>query len=156
MALNNIVYVMLSPVEMVSRVSVPFPDILLRQRGKAKYGTGQNKPLTSRRILIVLDSRGTAAADSKTEINPSVGNIAAVKCLSLNQPYAELLISGKKTIEVRRWNTNFRGQFLVHASKKINEETCPRRISSLNMIAVTTPAIIEAIIRIKSNVYLQL
>ena len=46
----------------------------------------------------------------------------AVKSLSLNQPYAELLISGKKTIEVRRWNTNFRGQFLVHASKKINEE----------------------------------
>ena len=68
----------------------------------------------------------TAAARSKTEINPSVGNIAAVKCLSLNQPYAELLISGKKTIEVRRWNTNFRGQFLIHASKKINEEACNR------------------------------
>ena len=27
--LNNIVYDMLSPAEMVSRVSVPFPDILL-------------------------------------------------------------------------------------------------------------------------------
>ena len=61
---------MVSPVEMVSRVSVPFPDILLRQRGKAKYGTGRNKPLTSRRMIIVLDSLGTAAADSKTEINP--------------------------------------------------------------------------------------
>ena len=89
-------------------------------------GLAEIKPLTSRRILIVLDSRGTAAADSKTEINPSVGNIAGVKCLSLNQPYAELLVSGKKTIEVRRWNTNFRGQFLVHASKKINEEACNR------------------------------
>ena len=55
-----------------------------------------------------------------------MGNIGAVKCLSLNQPYAELLISGKKTIEVRRWNTNFRGQFLVHASKKINGEACNR------------------------------
>ena len=77
-------------------------------------------------MIIVLDSLGTAAADSKTEINPSLGNIAAVKCLFLNQPYAELLISGKKTIEVRRWNTNFRGQFLVHASKKINGEACNR------------------------------
>jgi hypothetical protein len=77
-------------------------------------------------MVIVLDSLGTAAADSKTEINPSVGNIAAVKCLSLNQPYAELLISGKKTVEVRKWNTNFRGQFLVHASKKIDEEACNR------------------------------
>ncbi len=32
-----------------------------------------------------------------------MGDIGAVKCLSLNQPYAEL-ISGKKTIEVRRRN----------------------------------------------------
>jgi hypothetical protein len=39
------------------------------------------------------------------------------KCLSLKQPYAELLISGKKTIELRSWDTKFRGEFLVHASK---------------------------------------
>jgi hypothetical protein len=39
-----------------------------------------------------------------------------MKCLSLKQPYAELLISGKKTIELRKWNTSFRGKFLVHAS----------------------------------------
>jgi predicted transcriptional regulator len=47
-----------------------------------------------------------------------------MKCLSLKQPYAELLISGKKTIELRKWNTNFRGQFLVHASKNVNKEKC--------------------------------
>jgi hypothetical protein len=49
-----------------------------------------------------------------------------MKCLSLKQPYAELLVSGKKTIEVRKWNTKFRGQFLVHASKNINEDACKR------------------------------
>ena len=59
-------------------------------------------------MAIVLDILGTATADSKTEINSSVGNIAAMKCLSLNQPYAGLLIGGMKTNEVRRWNTNFR------------------------------------------------
>jgi len=48
------------------------------------------------------------------------------KCLSLKQPYAELIVSGKKTIELRTWNTKFRGKFLVHASKKINEEACNR------------------------------
>ncbi|HZA68174.1 MAG TPA: ASCH domain-containing protein [Nitrososphaeraceae archaeon] len=47
-----------------------------------------------------------------------------MKCLSLRQPYAELLISGKKTIELRKWNTNFRGKFLIHASKNINKEKC--------------------------------
>ncbi|MDQ3903497.1 MAG: ASCH domain-containing protein [Thermoproteota archaeon] len=45
-----------------------------------------------------------------------------MKCLSLKQPYAELLVSGKKTIELRNWNTSFRGKFLVHASKNIDKE----------------------------------
>ncbi len=40
-----------------------------------------------------------------------------MKALSLKQPWAELLISGKKKIEIRKWNTSFRGKFLVHASK---------------------------------------
>jgi hypothetical protein len=45
-----------------------------------------------------------------------------MKCLSLKQPYAELLVSGKKTIELRNWNTYFRGKFLVHASKNVDLE----------------------------------
>lgn len=40
-----------------------------------------------------------------------------MKALSLKQPFAELVVSGKKTIELRKWKTNFRGEFLVHASK---------------------------------------
>ena len=39
-----------------------------------------------------------------------------MKALSLKQPYAELVVSGKKTIELRKWNTSFRGEFLIHAS----------------------------------------
>ena len=38
--------------------------------------------------------------------------------------YGELLVSGKKTIELRKWNTNFRGKFLIHASKNVNKERC--------------------------------
>ena len=40
-----------------------------------------------------------------------------MKVLSLKQPFAELVVSGRKTIELRKWNTHFRGEFLVHASK---------------------------------------
>ena len=40
-----------------------------------------------------------------------------MKVLSLKQPYAELVVSGKKIIELRKWNTKFRGKFLIHASK---------------------------------------
>ncbi|MFB5605115.1 MAG: ASCH domain-containing protein [Nitrosarchaeum sp.] len=42
-----------------------------------------------------------------------------MKCLSVSQPFADLIISGKKIIELRNWNTNFRGEFLVHAPLKI-------------------------------------
>lgn len=40
-----------------------------------------------------------------------------MKALSLKQPFAELVVSGKKKIELRKWNTKFRGKFLIHASK---------------------------------------
>ena len=40
-----------------------------------------------------------------------------MKALSLKQPFAELILQGKKVIELRKWNTRFRGEFLIHASK---------------------------------------
>ncbi len=47
-----------------------------------------------------------------------------MKCLSIKQPFAELIVSGKKTIEIRTWNTKFRGEFLIHASQKVDKEIC--------------------------------
>ncbi len=49
-----------------------------------------------------------------------------MKCLSVCQPFAELIIQGKKTIELRKWNTKFRGEFLVHAPQKIRLDDCKR------------------------------
>ncbi|MDP4039253.1 MAG: ASCH domain-containing protein [Candidatus Pacearchaeota archaeon] len=40
-----------------------------------------------------------------------------MKAWSLKQPWAELVVSGKKKIEIRKWNTYFRGEFFIHASK---------------------------------------
>jgi len=40
-----------------------------------------------------------------------------MKTLSLKQPFAELILQGKKKIELRKWNTKFRGEFLIHTSK---------------------------------------
>lgn len=45
-----------------------------------------------------------------------------MKCLSICQPFAELIIQNKKTIELRKWNTSFRGEFLVHAPIKIRKK----------------------------------
>jgi ASC-1-like (ASCH) protein len=46
-----------------------------------------------------------------------------MKALSLNQPWAELVASGRKTIETRVWDTKLRGSFYVHASKTRTPET---------------------------------
>ena len=47
-----------------------------------------------------------------------------MKALSLKQPWAELIVSGKKTIETRKWKTNFRGEFFIHASKNSDLKYC--------------------------------
>lgn len=44
-----------------------------------------------------------------------------MKVLSLKQPWAELILQNKKKIELRKWNTKFRGEFLIHASKNIDD-----------------------------------
>jgi ASCH domain len=49
-----------------------------------------------------------------------------LKCLSVSQPFADLIVSGKKIIELRNWNTNFRGEFLIHAPIKIRTDDCKR------------------------------
>jgi len=41
-----------------------------------------------------------------------------LKTLSIKQPYAAMIISGRKTIETRTWKTFYRGELLLHACKK--------------------------------------
>ncbi len=49
-----------------------------------------------------------------------------MKALSLKQPYAELILQGKKTMESRLWKTKFRGEFLIHTSLGISAGACKR------------------------------
>ena len=44
----------------------------------------------------------------------------------MSQPFAELIILGKKTIELRKWNTNYRGELLIHAPLKVRKEDAKR------------------------------
>jgi hypothetical protein len=45
-----------------------------------------------------------------------------MKALSIRQPWAWLIVHGRKNIENRTWPTSFRGRFLVHASKGMTHE----------------------------------
>jgi hypothetical protein len=56
--------------------------------------------------------------------------------LSVKQPWAALLVSGCKTIEVRRWPTARRGRVLIHAARRADErseawEKVPRELLPL-------------------------
>ena len=43
-----------------------------------------------------------------------------MKVLSIRQPWAWLIMTGLKDVENRTWNTDFRGRFAIHASKKFD------------------------------------
>jgi len=40
-----------------------------------------------------------------------------MKVLTIKEPWASMILEGKKTIETRTWKTDYRGQILLHASK---------------------------------------
>ncbi len=46
--------------------------------------------------------------------------------LSIRQPWIELILSGLKTIEVRTWSTEYRGELWLHAGKKADREALKR------------------------------
>lgn len=43
-----------------------------------------------------------------------------LKALSINQPWAWCIVNNWKRVENRDWNTKFRGEFLIHAGKKFD------------------------------------
>jgi hypothetical protein len=44
----------------------------------------------------------------------------AALALTIHQPWAQLIILGRKTVELRRWETRYRGRFWIHAGKREN------------------------------------
>jgi len=65
-----------------------------------------------------------------------------MKGLSVRQPWADLIIQGKKTLELRSWSVKHRGPLAIHASTNIEREACvahgidPDRVSAGAMIGV--------------------
>lgn len=43
-----------------------------------------------------------------------------LKALSIQQPWAWLIVNGHKDIENRNWRTNFRGPVAIHAGMKVD------------------------------------
>lgn len=47
---------------------------------------------------------------------------AQFPALSIRQPWAELIVSGRKSIEVRTWATEYRGPLWIHTGQTENTE----------------------------------
>ena len=63
-----------------------------------------------------------------------------MKALSIRQPWAELIISGRKTVELRSWPVNYRGPLAIHAAQTVDREACAAH--GLDPEAVATGAVI--------------
>lgn len=50
------------------------------------------------------------------------------KALSVKQPWAALIANGRKTIETRRWATNYRGPLLICSSKSA-DRSAPKSVT---------------------------
>jgi hypothetical protein len=65
-----------------------------------------------------------------------------VKCLSVRQPWAWLLVNGWKNIENRTWATNVRGRVAIHAGKTMTRgdyDACLLYIASTGMRVPVPP-----------------
>ncbi len=43
-----------------------------------------------------------------------------MKVLTIKQPFVDLILSGKKPLEIRTWKTKYRGRLYIHSSKSPN------------------------------------
>lgn len=63
-----------------------------------------------------------------------------MKTLSIRQPWAELIVQGRKTLELRTWTVKYRGPLAIHASQTVEREACLAH--GLDPDQVTTGAVI--------------
>lgn len=47
-------------------------------------------------------------------------SLEGIRVLSIGQPWAELILLGRKPFEIRSWERSYRGPLLIHASKRWN------------------------------------
>ena len=57
-----------------------------------------------------------------------------MKTLCLKEPWASMIKEGKKTIETRKWKTNYRGKLLLCASKNPKSQISGKAFATAELI----------------------
>lgn len=63
-----------------------------------------------------------------------------LKALSFRQPWASLVLEGRKTLDLRTWKTKYRGPLAVYASLDVEKEACAAH--GVNIATLTTGALV--------------
>jgi hypothetical protein len=63
-----------------------------------------------------------------------------IKALSVRQPWANLIIEGRKTMDLRTWSTTHRGPLAIYASLEVEKEAC--KLHGVDVKTLTTGAVI--------------
>jgi hypothetical protein len=74
-----------------------------------------------------------------------------IKALTIRQPWAELILRGRKPLELRSWSTKYRGPLAIHAAIKV--DTGAARRLGLNPEQLTTGAFVGVAVVVDSRPY---
>lgn len=66
-----------------------------------------------------------------------------IKALSFRQPWANLILEGRKTMDLRTWSTNYRGTLAIYASLEVEKDAC--KLHGVDVKTLTTGALIGII-----------
>lgn len=50
------------------------------------------------------------------------GQASGIRAITVQQPWASLIASGRKTIELRTWPTRHRGPLLIHSASRVSPD----------------------------------
>lgn len=59
-----------------------------------------------------------------------------MKALSVKHPWCELIATGKKTIEIRSWKTDYRGPLLIVSSLKPTWELSGKAVCIVDLVKI--------------------
>lgn len=66
-----------------------------------------------------------------------------MKCLSVRQPWASLIVLGAKDVENRTWRTSYRGPLLIHASQRVEPHDAAYLAAAMRAEGLDWPDVLQ-------------
>jgi hypothetical protein len=107
-----------------------------KRRTAGKKAAQTKKRRQAARKAAATRKKKQQAAESAGESSDA----PSARALTIRQPWAELIIRGRKPFELRSWSTHYRGPLLIQAAARVDSESAVE--CSLNPKTLTTGAFV--------------